>query len=92
MKPICLAASINPVEKNDWILNSGANIYIYNDKRWFTELYEFYTEINTIGVDKIKIVGGGTVCLSLIDVDGDLFKLKLLDVAFLPISRYNLLL
>lgn len=33
MKPICLVASINPVEKNDWILDSGANIYMYNDKR-----------------------------------------------------------
>lgn len=33
MKPICLAASINPVEKNNWILDLGANIYIYNDER-----------------------------------------------------------
>lgn len=91
MKPICLAASINPVEKNDWILDSGANIYMCNDERWFTELHEFHTEINTAGVDKIKIVGGGTVCLSLIDADGDLFKLNLSDVAFSPTSRCNLL-
>lgn len=65
---------------------------MYNNQKWFTKLHDFYTEISIAGVNTIKIVGRGTVNLTLIDEDSNLFQLSLLDVAFLPTSRYNLLL
>ena len=89
---VCMTASNSPVQPNAWILDSGANIYICNDARWFTTLYTFDTAVSTAGQQSaMRIAGGGVVELQLKDGDGDPFTLTLNDVAYAPTSRCNLL-
>ena len=89
---VCMAATDSPIQRNAWILDSGANVYVCNDTSWFTELYTFDSHVSTANVDSaMHIKGGGTVTLILEDGDGDPFTLVLNDVAYSPTSRCNLL-
>ncbi|KAK8219741.1 hypothetical protein M8818_000715 [Zalaria obscura] len=76
-----------------WLADSGSNMHIANNKKWFTD---FYTLQTTIGIaDKsisLQILGGGIAEIPLQSPNGDLIILSLLDVAYALEGRCNLLL
>jgi hypothetical protein len=89
---VLMTAVESVVHKDDWILDSGANIYVCNDETKFTELYSFNTTVNTASESAgMRIAGGGNVQLVLRDGDGDPFTLVLADVAYAPDSRCSLM-
>lgn len=88
----CLATHGVTVDPDAWIIDSGANLYVCNDKAWFSELFTFQSEVNTAGEGSTMVIaGGGIVTLTLLDADGDPFRLQLNEVAYVPQSRCNLL-
>ena len=75
-----------------WLADSAANMYIVNDKKWFTKFHPFDLNINT--ADKtaaLEIKGGGTVEIRVKTLDGDFIKWQLSEVAYTPKGRCNLL-
>lgn len=43
----------NTVKSTEWIVDSGANICIINDKRWFTELFQSSFSIDTASSESL---------------------------------------
>ena len=80
------------VEHDDWILDGGANTHVVNDKRWFTEFYDFNLQVATADDGSVlEIQGGGTVELCLDNTDGNNVILELSKVAYAPNVRCNIL-
>lgn len=80
------------VKSSTWIVDSGANICIVNDKELFTDFralsYKIGTADDQLG---ISVQGGGKVTLSLC-VDGEeTADLELTSVAYAPSARCNIL-
>lgn len=86
-----LAAHGSPINKDTWIIDSGANIHIANNRKWFTDYYSLVSDINTADSDgALRIEGGGEAAILLRDANGPI-DLTLSDVAHAPSSRCNLL-
>ncbi|SMY19984.1 unnamed protein product [Zymoseptoria tritici ST99CH_1A5] len=80
------------VFRDAWILDSGANLYVANDPKWFIDLRNFEMTVRTADDSQaLRILGGGTVLLNTIDGEGNNFELQLSNVAYAPNSRCNLL-
>lgn len=80
------------VERDDWILDGGANTHVVNDKRWFAEFYDFKLQVATADDGNVlEIKGGGTVELHLNTSDGNNAILELSKVAYAPNVRCNIL-
>jgi len=90
---ICLAAvDTTNLSTDARILDSGANIYICNNRSWFKEFLPLKSAVGTASHESsLKITGGGTVDLLLHDPDEAPFSLTLTNVAYAPESRCNLI-
>lgn len=80
------------VKSSIWIVDSGANVCIVNDKSLFTDFRALTYKIGTADDDAgIQIKGGGKVTISLC-VDGEeTADLTLTAVAYAPKARCNIL-
>ncbi|KAG9511488.1 hypothetical protein KCV07_g10138, partial [Aureobasidium melanogenum] len=80
------------VDSDRWILDSGANICIVNDKKWFTHYRSFSYPIGTANVeDTLHIEGNGTVSLSVSTGQGDeSIQFEIHHVAYAPAARCNI--
>jgi hypothetical protein len=80
------------VKSSMWIVDSGANICIVNNKNLFTDFRALEYEIGTADDGNgIQVLGGGKVTLTLC-VDGEeTADLNLTTVAYAPSARCNIL-
>jgi len=74
-----------------WIVDSGANICIANDKSWFSDLQKVTYTVGTANNGGLDIEGAGTVPLQLITNDNDPVELELHNVAYARDARCNIL-
>lgn len=78
--------------QDTWLIDSGANMHITNNKKWFTQLYPLNVQIKTAdGATSLDIHGGGTVKLALQKPNGETTTFSFSDVAYAPNGRCNLL-
>ena len=76
---------------NTWIVDSGANLHLVNNKRWFSTYTELHDSVGTAdGKGQLRIEGGGTVSLTLQTKD-DPVELILTTVVYAPDLRCNIL-
>ncbi|CAK1358438.1 unnamed protein product [Cercospora beticola] len=79
------------LDRNTWIVDTGANMHFVNDKKWFADFSDFTEEAGTAnGTGNMKIQGGGSVKLPFLTSDG-FFELNLSSVAYVPTLRCNIL-
>lgn len=87
-----IATNTNQKNKDTWLVDTGANMHIVNDTKWFlpNTFHDFDLTIHT--ADKstaLKIGGGGRVKLPLL-CDGQVSVITLDHVAYAPNARCNL--
>lgn len=77
--------------KNTVLLDSGADICIFNDKKWFRNLTALNVSVGSIGQDaRLSITGGGDVSLVLVNESGATKSLTITDAALAPHAKYNI--
>ena len=87
-----LTTSSTSISKNTWLADTGANAHVVNDMRWFTDFVPMNMNIGTANdATSMRIRGGGTVAIQLVDLEGDICEVTLSDVAYAPDARCNLL-
>ncbi|KAM3559037.1 hypothetical protein ARSEF4850_004308 [Beauveria asiatica] len=74
-----------------WIVDSGANVCIANDKAWFSEFQKISYTVGTANNGGLHIDGAGTVPLHLITDGNDPVELELHNVAYAQDARCNIL-
>ncbi|OAQ57917.1 integrase core domain-containing protein [Pochonia chlamydosporia 170] len=74
-----------------WIVDSGANVCIANDKSWFSEFQKIAYTVGTAGDGGLRIAGAGTVPLHLITDGNETVELELHNVAYAQDARCNIL-
>ena len=74
-----------------WIIDSGANVCIANDKAWFSEFQKVIYTVGTANNGGLHIEGAGTVLLKLTSDKHDLVELELHNVAYAQDARCNIL-
>jgi hypothetical protein len=75
----------------NWIVDSGANVCIANDKAWFSEFQKITYTVGTANNGGLHIEGAGTVPLHLITDGNDPVELELHNVAYAQDARCNIL-
>ncbi|KAF4990463.1 hypothetical protein FGRMN_8456 [Fusarium graminum] len=74
------------------LLDSGADICIFNDKKWFSELKSLDISISAVeGSQNVHIQGGGPVTIHLMSTDEIKTPLTILQAAYAPNARYNII-
>ena len=82
----------NDVPNNTWIMDSGANQCIANDKSWFTTFTPTSFNFGTASDDDgLKVEGGGTVELLLHLPNEEPTVFTVTKVAYAPTARCNIL-
>lgn len=77
--------------KDAVLLDSGADICIFNDKKWFRNLTALNVSVGSIGQDaRLTITGGGDVSLVLVNESGNQKSLTVTDAALAPHAKYNI--
>ena len=80
------------LERDRWILDSGANTHAVNDKKWFKTFRELDLKIATADdVNTINIQGGGAVEVVTTTADNEEVSLELTRVAYSPDLRCNII-
>lgn len=74
-----------------WIVDSGANVCIANDKSWFSEFQKITYTVGTANNGGLHIEGAGTVLLQLTIDDNEPVELELHNVAYAQDARCNIL-
>lgn len=74
-----------------WIVDSGANVCIANDKAWFSEFQKITYTVGTANNGGLHIEGTGTVLLQLITDGNEPVELELHHVAYARDARCNIL-
>ncbi len=79
-------------DRDTWVADSGANIHVTNNMKWFINFSEFSTPrmINGHSSESTLAWGSGTVLLPALNPAG-LCPMKLQDVWFAPTAPYSLL-
>ncbi|KAK1459354.1 hypothetical protein CMEL01_02353 [Colletotrichum melonis] len=88
----CYIGSAKEITGEDTVLlDSGADICLFKDKKWFNTLRPLDVNIGSInGSASLKIKGGGNVRLILLAADGTETPITLTDVAYSPGARSNI--
>lgn len=74
------------------MLDSGANVCIFNDRKWFSELKAFDITISAVeGSQNVHIQGGGSVIFTLLSSNGLKTPLTILQAAYAPRAKYNII-
>lgn len=88
-----MAMALGDFQSSDtWLVDSGCNMTIVNDKKWFTTFYEDKRLVGT--ADKkisLDIEGSGRVIIGCQSNDGTIKKILLKRVMYAPHARCNLL-
>lgn len=80
------------VERDVWLVDTGANGHIVNDEKWFTRFHKFDQNIGTAdSTTSLKITGGGTASIKMHTTQNERVDLSLSEVALAPNARCNLL-
>ena len=74
-----------------WIVDSGANVCIANDKAWFSEFQKITYTVGTANNGGLHIEGAGTVLLQLATDGNEPVELELHNVAYAQDARCNIL-
>jgi hypothetical protein len=74
-----------------WIVDSGANVCIANDKAWFSEFQKMTYTVGTANNGGLHIEGAGTVILQLTTHGDKPVELELRNVAYARDARCNIL-
>ena len=74
-----------------WIVDSGANVCIANDKAWFSEFQKIAYTVGTANNGGLHIEGTGTVLLQLTTDRDEPVELELHHVAYAQDARCNIL-
>ena len=74
-----------------WIVDSGANVCIANDKAWFSEFQKITYTVGTANNGGLHIEGAGTVLLQLTTNGNEPVELELHNVAYAQDARCNIL-
>lgn len=74
-----------------WIVDSGANVCIANDKAWFSDFQKIAYTVGTANNGGLHIDGAGTVPLHLVTDGNDPVELELHNVAYAQDARCNIL-
>ena len=87
------ALAAGSFESSDtWLVDSGANMHITNDMKWYKSFTPVDITINTAdGASRLQIKGGGTVQFCMLTPDGATVEVTLSEVAYAPSGRCNLL-
>lgn len=91
--PACcsIQSTDDDITPDTWILDSGSNLHIVNDRKWFSTYVELTQDVGTAdGSGNLHVEGGGAVSLPL-DASGDVTDLVLQTVVYAPTSRCNIL-
>ena len=80
-------------DSDTWLLDTGANMNICNDKKWLSNFHSFKMTIDTAdeSTPSLQVTGHGTVNLRLHTTEGRVTDLELHNVAYAPAGRCNLL-
>ena len=81
-------------DTDSWILDSGSNVHLVNDIKWFTKFKPISYSVGTADSSgELKIKGGGTVSLMIVQEDphNDPIELILSTVAYAPGLRCNVM-
>ncbi|KAK1050401.1 hypothetical protein LTR74_017041 [Friedmanniomyces endolithicus] len=79
------------IQSSATIIDSGANICIFNDKSLFNDFRELRMPVGTAEEDsQIEILGGGTVTLHLVVAGEETVDIVLTAVAYAPSARCNI--
>lgn len=80
------------IRSSRWIVDLGANVFLVNKKRWFTDFRSFSYPIGTARNDsKFLIKGEGTINLSLAVKGEPLVTLELHNVTYALSARCNII-
>ncbi|KAJ4865180.1 gag-polypeptide of LTR copia-type domain-containing protein [Trichoderma breve] len=89
----CLgAAGAENVDRDSWIFDSGANMMVCNSRKWFTQWTPIQYTISTADFsNSLKIEGGGTCEVYVMNDDGKINTLEITEVAYAPNAHCNLM-
>lgn len=76
---------------SSWILDSGANVCIANDKAWFSEFRKTTYTVGTANNGGLRIEGAGTVLLQLTTDGNEPVELELHNMTYAQDARCNIL-
>ncbi|SCN96432.1 uncharacterized protein FFFS_02244 [Fusarium fujikuroi] len=78
-------------DRDTILLDSGADICIFNDKRWFSSIKPLDISVSSVeNTQCLQIEGGGSVTISLVTTDDDVMPLTILEAAYAPSAKYNI--
>ena len=87
-----LAADAYSVDREATLLDSGSNVHILNDNKFFTEMHPYTLDIGTAcGEASMDVMGEGTAVFSIPTDSGEVVELELHEVMFVPTVRCNLI-
>jgi hypothetical protein len=87
----CNYTSDSEIDKDTWLIDSGANVPIVNNKKWFTTFRKFNYKASVASSNSyLQIEGGGDVELS-ISLGDKKTTLVLTRVAYAPMAQCNLI-
>lgn len=74
------------------ILDSGADVCVFNNKKWFADMRPTSFTISAVDDEStVQIQGGGNVILTLEGPTGDETEITLTGAAYAPNARYNII-
>jgi hypothetical protein len=86
-----MAAARKGVAPNTWLMDSGANVHIVNDIKYFVELHSFSTDIDTASSNStLEVAGEGTVVVIVQSPAGEEIEIEMTEVMYIPNARCHL--
>ena len=87
-----LAADAQNISRGSWLIDSGSNVHVINDSRYFVEMHPYDMEIGTAcGEASMGVAGEGTVVVPIHTPSGDTIELELKQAVYVPTGRCNLI-
>ena len=80
-------------DRDTWVVDSGCNVHIVNDRKWFTTFTTSHQKsVGTAdGQVSLSVEGTGEVVIECTSSDNENHKILLEDVFYAPMGRCNLL-
>lgn len=89
---LMLASGLSDIVEDDWLIDSGANVHLCNDAKWFTSLNQHAESLSIADKENtLKIISSGTVEIKINCEEHGHTILTLKNVAYAPRSMCNLL-
>lgn len=86
-----MSATQEDISRDVWLLDSGANVHVVNDRRYFVDMQPFQLDIRTAsGETSMNVAGEGTAVVTVETPTGEEVELELTGVMYIPTSRCHL--